>query len=423
MNANNCYKVDLLLNKVSKDGSIIGKIDDFQESIMQHEKLELNLLKKSPLKSPCTREVTVHDRYRDVDSNFLMFGSNNYISAAFNSEAVEKSLLVTREYGIGSGGVPLLSGTTIFQCELERIIAETKGFDDAIIFSSGFTANIGVLLGLMRPNNLIIHDKLNHASLIDGTIMSGAKMLRYKHNDPQSLEKLLSENDQLYPNGILVVTDGVFSMDGDIANIPAILEVVKKYNALLLIDDAHSTGVIGHKGAGTLSHFGIKDHSNIIVTGTLSKAIGCVGGFITAEQKIIDYLRIFARSNMYSTSLPPSVCASAIEVFEYMKKTDVVEQLKKNSDYLREELTLRGINTLKSETAIIPIVVGDEYKLTMMSKDFWDKGIIANYIFPPVVSPKLSRIRISLMSSHTKEDIDYLVDNIYNILKKHSIIN
>lgn len=415
------YKIDLQLNKISADGSIMGKINDFQESIKQHEELKLNLLKKSPLKSPCTRKVTIFDRHEGVDKDFLMFGSNNYISASFLKEAIEKSAFVTEQYGIGSGGVPLLSGTTIFQCELEKIIAETKGFDDAIIFSSGFTANVGALLGLMRPNNLIIHDKLNHASLIDGSIMSGAKMLRYKHNDPHSLEKILSENYQLYPNGILVVTDGVFSMDGDIANIPEILKIVRKYNALLLIDDAHSTGVIGEKGAGTLSHFGINDHTNIIVTGTLSKAIGSVGGFITAEQKIIDYLRIFARSNMYSTSLPPSVCASAIEVFKYIKNSDVVEQLSKNSEYLRQELKSQGIDTLKSETAIIPVIVGDEHKLTMMSKDFWDKGIIANYIFPPVVSPKLSRIRISLMSSHTKDDLDYLVKSITEILQKYSI--
>lgn len=421
---NNLFKIDLQKNKISRDGTIMGKIEDFQESIMKrHENLELNLLKKSPLKSSCTREVIIHDRHKNIDKKLLMFGSNNYISAAFQQEAIQKAISVTEEYGIGSGGVPLLSGTTIFQCELERVISETKGFDDAIIFSSGFTANIGVLLGLMRPNNLIIHDKLNHASLIDGTIMAGTKMLRYKHNDPQSLEKLLAENHHIYPDGILVVTDGVFSMDGDIANIPEILKVVKKYNALLLIDDAHATGVIGEKGAGTLSHFNIKDHSNIIVTGTLSKAIGCVGGFITAEQKIIDYLRIFARSNMYSTSLPPSVCASAIEIFKYMKSSDAVEQLKDNSIYLRNKLAQKGIDTLNSETAIIPIVIGDEYKLTMMSKDFLEKGIVVNYIFPPVVSPKLSRIRISLMSSHTQKDLDYLVNSISEVLTKYEITN
>ena len=281
---------------------------------------------------------------------------------------------------------------------------------------------MGTIIGLVRQNNLVIHDKLNHASLIDGTIMSGAQILRYKHNDVENLEHILKNNHSSYPKGILVITDGVFSMDGDIANIPKILDVVRKYDGLLLIDDAHATGVIGKNGAGTLSHFNIKDHSNIIVTGTLSKAIGTVGGFITAEQKIIDYLRIFARSNMYSTALPPSVCASAIEVFKYMENSDVVDKLRHNSNYLREKLSHIGVDFLNSETAIIPILVGDEYKLTMMSKDFLSKGIIVNYIFPPVVSPKQSRIRISLMASHTKQDLDYLVATVKSIFKEYSII-
>ena len=291
------------------------KIDDFQATVFaEHERLGLNLLKKSPMTSCCDREISMLERHTGKERTFLMFGSNCYIGATIEQKATDKAIEVTKEYGIGSGGVPLLSGTTIFQNLLENEIAKTKGFDDAIVFSSGFTANIGTLLGLMQPNNLIVHDKLNHASLIDGTIMSGAKMVRYKHNDPNDLEKVLKENLDSYPKGgILVVTDGVFSMDGDIANIPEILRVTRKYGALLLIDDAHSTGQIGECGAGTLSHFKIKENSDIIVTGTLSKAIGTVGGFVTASQKIIDYLRLYARSNMYSTSLTPSVCSAAVE--------------------------------------------------------------------------------------------------------------
>jgi glycine C-acetyltransferase len=352
----------------------------------------------------------------------FMFGSNNYLGATALAKAKQKSIEVTQKFGIGSGGVPLLSGTTIYQNRLENLIAKMKGMDDAILFSSGFTANVGVLVGLMRPNNLIIHDKLNHASLVDGTIMSGAKMLRYRHSDIQSLEKLLKENHVKYPNGILVITDGGFSMDGDIANLPAIIKVVQKYDALLLIDDAHATGVIGKKGAGTLSYYNITNKDNIIVTGTLSKAIGSVGGFITGEQKIIDYLRIFARSNMYSTALPPGVCASAIEVINYINKSNVVDALKEKSEYLRNSLSSVGFNILNTKTAIIPIIVGDEIKLTQMSKDFYEKDIFMNYIFPPVVSSKLSRIRISVMATHTKDDLDYLINSIIEIGKQYSII-
>lgn len=415
------YKIDLQLNKKSGNGSILGKVHDFQEQLKEHERRELNILKKSPLSSACDRVVKICNRYSDKDTNAIMFGSNNYLGAVLNEEAIHRSLNVTSEYGIGAGGVPLLTGTNIFQNELEATIAHTKGFDDAILFSSGFTANVGILVGLIRSNHLIVHDRLNHASLIDGSLMSGAKMLRYKHNDPDSLEKILHENQNLYPEGILVVTDGVFSMDGDIANLPAIFDIVNRYNALLLIDDAHATGVIGEKGNGSLSHFNIKGRKNIIVTGTLSKAIGTVGGFITANQELIDYLRIFARSNMYSTALPPSVCASSVEVFKYMKRSYVVERLQVNSEYMRSALKLRNYNILNSETAVIPIIVKDEYKLTNISKYFMDNGIIANYIFPPVVSPNLSRIRLSMMATHTQSDMDYFLSVLDKAEEKFQI--
>lgn len=188
-----------------------------------------------------------------------MFGSNSYLGATIFPEAIKSATAATQEMGIGSGGVPLLTGTSILQNQLEKTIANFTGFDDTILFSSGYTANLGVISGLIRSNNLVIHDKLNHASLLDGTLLSGAKMLRYRHNDMKDLERLIQENINQYPNGILVVTDGVFSMDGDIANIPEILKICNKYNILLLIDDAHATGVIGKKGAGTLSHYGITD--------------------------------------------------------------------------------------------------------------------------------------------------------------------
>jgi 8-amino-7-oxononanoate synthase len=417
----NDYTVNLYENKNSRDGSIMGKIIDFQSHIRTHELLKLNLYRKSPLVSACDREVKIHERHSGEEVKMLMFGSNNYLGAVTCDNAVKIAAGVINEFGIGSGGVPLLSGTTVFQSELEKKISGTKGFDDAIIFSSGFTANLGAIIGLLRPNNLIVHDKLNHASLLDATVMSGAKMLRYKHNDPVSLENILKENYLSYPDGILVATDGVFSMDGDIAKLPEILEVVQKYKALLLIDDAHATGVIGHKGEGSLSHFNIKEKENIIVTGTLSKAVGTVGGFITASQPVIDYLRIYARSNMYSTSLPPSVCASAIEVFNYMKNSSAVEQLSRNSYYLRQQLRERGFNILNSETAIIPVIVGDEKKLTHMSYDLAEKGIIVNYVFPPVVHPKMSRLRISSMATHTKDDMDCLIKMLEEVDEKYKI--
>lgn len=415
------YTIDLTGNKVSKDASIMGKVLDFKEQVLLHEQSELNVYKKHPQLTACDRSVCVHNRHTGKKEMAAMFGSNSYLGATIFPEAINNALIATKEFGIGSGGVPLLTGTSIYQEKLEQVIAKFSGFDDTIVFSSGYAANLGVISGLMRPNHLIIHDKLNHASLLDGTVLSGAKMARYKHGNMVELEKLLEKNTDKYPNGILVVTDGVFSMDGDIANLPIMLEIVNKYNAILLIDEAHATGVIGKQGAGTLSHYGITERKNIILTGTLSKAIGTVGGYITASQDIIDYLRIYARSNMFSTSLPPSVCAAAIEVFSVIQKTDIVEKLKINSKYLKASLINEGFNTLNTETPIIPVVVGSQAILTQMAKDAFDEGFIINPIFPPAVPANLTRFRISVMASHTQADMDGLVKLLIKLFEKYGI--
>lgn len=415
------YTINLTGNKLSRDGSILGKVQDFKYEMSEHEKAELNNYKKHPHVSACDRVSIVHNRYTNQDVETIMFGSNSYLGATVFHEAIDKAIEVTRNFGIGSGGVPLLTGTSIYQDELEKIIAQTTGFDDAILFSSGYTANLGIISGLLRPNHLIIHDKLDHASLLDATILSGAKMLRFKHNDMGHLEKILHENAEKYANGMMVATDGVFSMDGDIANIPAIINLCEKYNAILLIDEAHATGVIGDKGAGTLSHYGITKRNNIIVTGTLSKAIGTVGGYITASQEIIDYLRIYARSNMFSTSLPPSVCASAIEVFKKMRTSDVVEKLRQNTSYIQTAFRNAGFNIMNTQTPIIPLVVGDATILTYMVKDAFDQGYFVNAIFPPAVPANLTRFRISVMASHTKEDMDGLVELMKKLFVKYGL--
>lgn len=415
------YTINLTRNRKSKDGTILGKVYDFQKEITLHEADHLNLYRKNPLLTVCDREVLYFDRHTQQEQKLLMFGSNSYLNATNLPNAKEAAIRAIAEMGIGSGGVPLLTGTTLYQEELEKLIAAHTGFEDSILFSSGYTANLGVLTGLMRPENLIIHDKLNHASLIDGTIMSGAKMLRYRHNDIANLDKIMQDNHAAYNRKTLVVTDGVFSMDGDIADIPEILKVVRKYNALLLIDEAHATGMIGEQGKGTLSHWGIKDRKHIIVTGTLSKAIGTVGGYITASQEIIDYLRIYARSNMFSTSLPPTVCASAIKVIHTMQNTDIVRRLKENALYLRNRLKSEGFNILNTETAIVPLIVGNPTAVTQMAKDFIQAGILINGIFPPAVLAHLTRFRISVMASHTQADMDFLIATTIKIFDKYGL--
>lgn len=415
------YKVDLNVNRQSQDHSIMGKVHDYHELVAKHEALELNLLLKSPIVSASAKEVIMRERHTGENIKSLMFGSNNYLGVITNPEVINKTIDAIKEYGVGSGGVPILSGTSYYHEELEKTLSTLTGFEDTMLFSSGFTANLGVILGLIRPQNLIIQDRLNHASLLDGALMSGARMMRYKHNDPSSLEKILAENYEQYKGGILVVTDGVFSMDGDIANIPALLEICERYGAILLIDEAHATGVIGEKGSGTLSYHNITKRDNIIVTGTLSKALGTIGGYISASKDIIDYLRIYARSNLYSTSLPPSVCASAIEAIHYMQTTNVVETLQSNADYMRTRLRENGYNIMNTTTAVIPIIIGDEYKLTMMSRDLLENGIFISCIFPPAVPPKTARLRINMSALLTKEDMDYFVDTINTIFDRYEL--
>lgn len=415
------YTISLTANRKSKDGSIMGKISDFREEMIKHEISSYNIYKKNPFITACDRQVKYFDRHELKEKVAIMFGSNSYLGLCNSPYVINKSIECIKRLGVGSGGVPLLTGTTIVQNELENSISKLTGFEDSILFTSGYCANLGMVSGLLGPENLIVHDKLNHASLIDGTVLSGAKMLRFKHNDLNHLERILKENITKYPGGILVVTDGVFSMDGDIANIPAILDIVRKYECLLAIDEAHATGVIGKNGDGTLSHFNIGYSKNIILTGCLSKALGVVGGYISASQEIIDYLRVYSRSNMFSTSLPPGDCASVLASLELMGSTDIVKRLVYNSNYLREKLKNNGFNTLNSKTAIIPVIIGDDLKASLISKEALESGIIVNPIFTPAVPSNLSRLRISVMASHTKEDMDLLVSILIDLFNKYGI--
>lgn len=237
----------------------------------------------------------------------------------------------------------------------------------------------------------------------------------------KDLENVLSEYAEEYAGRLIVVTDGVFSMDGDIAKIPEILALVRKYNALLLIDDAHAIGVIGRHRAGTLSHYGITERDNIIVTGTLSKALGTLGGYVSASKEIIDYLRIYARSNMFSTSLPQGICAAASEVLDVIEETDVTDRLQANAEYLNRSLIAAGYNTLSTQTPIIPVVVGDPGLLTQMVQDAFDEGYIVSGIYPPAVPPRLTRFRISVMASHTHDDMDALVNLLIKLYDKYEL--
>lgn len=417
----NNFFINSSKNRKSENNSILDKVERFQEELQLHEKHGLNSYKKHPYIVGASKKNTkFHNRFSNEEKSVIMFGSNSYLGVAEIEDVTEEAIRVLREFGIGSGSSYPLTGHTIYHESLEKKISELYDCEDAVIFSSGYGTNLGLISALARTNNLVIHDRLNHASLIDGTILSGASMKRFKHNDMNSLVEILEETRNEYKDRTIIVSEGVFSMDGDIANLPELIAISKQYNTLLILDEAHGLGVIGERGRGSFSYHNILEHDNVIISGTLSKSIGAVGGFVTGKKEIIDYIRIYARSTCYSTTLPPNICAAAVKVLEIMESTDVVEKLKNNYRYAISEFRKNGFNIMNTETAVIPVII-DCAVLSELSNDLEEYGIVANPVFPDAVPPNKTRLRISIMASHTKEDIDYLISVMIKLFDKYGL--
>jgi glycine C-acetyltransferase len=401
--------------------SLLGKVHEMSQALKLADEAGLNTLRR-PLTTCSANRIKIQDRITHREKEMVMFGSNNYLGLTTHPRVKQAAYNAIEEYGAGSGGVPLLSGTHKLQDELEKKLAELKGCEDAMLFTSGYLANLGCIAGLMRDGDLVINDRLNHASIIDGCRLSGAKIVTFKHNSLKGLKRKLSKTSPKYKGRTMIALDGVYSMEGDIAPLDECIPIAKEYGALLLIDDAHATGVIGEQGMGTKSHFNITEGVDIVV-GTLSKAVGTVGGFAAASKEIIDYLRIYARSNMFSTALPPAVCAAAYEAVLIMEEEpDLIENLWKNIGYVKSNLLELGFNTGQSESAIIPVLVEDVYNLMVMQREFHDRGVFVNAIGAPVVPANQSRFRISVMATHTKEDMDFLLNVMERVGKKYKVI-
>jgi glycine C-acetyltransferase len=305
--------------------------------------------------------------------------------------------------------VPLLAGTLALHRRLEERLARFKGCEAAVVFATGYSSNVGCVSALARPGDLVVNDILNHASIIDGCRLSGATVKAFPHNDTKALDGLLSRASGEY-HGKLVVVDGVFSMDGDIAPLPALIEVCRKHGARLMIDEAHATGVIGAQGRGTPEHHGVEGKVDI-VAGTLSKGLGGVGGFVASTAEVVEYVRFYARSYMFSTALPPTVAASVLAALEVIATEPGLRQrLWDNIRYMRERLTAAGFDLGNSQTAIFPLILGDDVKVKEMGRILHELGIYVNPVFYPAVSRKLSRVRLSIMATHTREDLDQTVE-------------
>ena len=352
----------------------------------------------------------------------INLASNNYLGFANREELKKACIEATETYGVGAGAVRTINGSLKIHQQLEEKIAEFKGTEAAIAFQSGFNCNMGAISAVMTKEDAILSDELNHASIIDGCRLSGAKIIRIKHQDMKDLEKKAKEaiESKKYKK-IMYITDGVFSMDGDIARLPEIIPIVEKYGLITYVDDAHGSGVTG-KGAGTVKHFGLSDKIDMQM-GTLSKAIGVVGGYVAGSKTLIDWLKARSRPFLFSTSLTPGVAAAALASITLMQEhPELVEKVWENANYFKEELKKVGYNIGMSETPITPVILGDEKVTQTFSKKLIEHGIYAKPIVYPTVPLGTGRIRNMPTAEHTREMLDEAVAVYQKIGKEMEII-
>lgn len=350
----------------------------------------------------------------------LMFGSNSYMGLTNHPKVKEAAIEATKKYGTGLAGSPFLNGTLDIHKELEQKLAAFVGKEDAMLYSSGFEVNLGVVSTLTGRNDSIILDEQDHASIIEGRRLSFSKALKYKHNDMASLEEQLKKCS---PEEIkLIVTDGVFSMEGDVANLPEIVRLAKQYNASVMVDEAHGIGVFGRQGRGTCDHFGVTDDVDLIM-GTFSKSFASLGGFIACDKTITNFLRHHSRSYIFTASITPASTAAASAALDIMmSEPERMENLWDITHYALDGFRNMGCEIGNTSTPIIPLYIRDNNLTFMITKELSDAGIFVNPVVSPAVAPHDTLIRFSLMATHTKEQVTIALETIQKIFKKYNLI-
>jgi 8-amino-7-oxononanoate synthase len=407
------------MNLSDQVGTAIRKVNLLHEKVAKFTRpQELKDIGLYPyfrvIESDQDTEVTVNGK------KVLMFGSNSYLGLT-NHPAIKKaSIDAINKYGCGCAGSRFLNGTLDIHLELERKLAEFVGKEAALVFSTGFSVNMGVIPALLGRHDYLILDELDHASIIEGSRLCFGKTLKYRHNNMESLEKILQSCE---PDKIkLIVTEGIFSMDGDFSDLPGITHLAQKYNASVMVDEAHSLGVIGVGGRGAVSHFKLHDKTDLIM-GTFSKSLASIGGFIAADKATINYLQHNARPVIFSASISPAATASVIAALDVIKREpERIENLWNNTRFALSEFKRLGFDTGVSCTPIIPIYVRDDEKTFMLTKMLLDEGVFINSVTSPAVSKEDTLIRFSLMATHTKEQIEKAIEKIYSVSKKLNII-
>jgi 8-amino-7-oxononanoate synthase len=346
-------------------------------------------------------------RLKERSETLINFCSNDYLGLASHPKLIESMQLATKKYGIGSGASHLVIGYHEEHEKLEEELASFLGLEKAILFGSGYSANIGVLTALLEKKDAVFEDKLNHASLLDGGLYSGANFQRYLHNDISSLNKKLSASEA---NNKLVVSDAVFSMDGDCANIKALMESCQQHDAWLMLDDAHGFGVHGKEGRGTVSEQGLKQTKINIYMATFGKALGCGGAFVAGDKDLIEYLVQFCRHSIYTTAMPPAMAATVREALRVMREENSRrEHLQKLISTFKKEVCDMGLPLLESSTAIQPFVLGSAESALQWSEQLKEQGILVSAIRPPTVPPGTARLRITFSANHSEQDLERLL--------------
>ena len=350
----------------------------------------------------------------------IMLGSNAYTGLTGDERVIEAGVEAMRQYGSGCAGSRFLNGTLDLHVKLEKELSTFLGKDDALVFSTGFTVNSGVIPALLGPHDYVICDDRDHASIVDGRRLSMAKQLRFKHNDMADLEKKLQK---CAPESVkLIVVDGVFSMEGDLCNLPAIIELKKKYGAVVMVDEAHGIGVFGRNGRGVCDHFGLTDEVDLIM-GTFSKSLASIGGFIAADKTIIDYLRHTARTYIFSASNTPAATASALKALHILQEEpERIESLWEVTNYALKRFREEGFEIGETESPIIPLYVRDQEKTFAATAMAFEAGVFINPVVPPACHPTDTLVRIALMSNHTHEQVDRAVEMLTKVFRELDII-
>jgi glycine C-acetyltransferase len=351
----------------------------------------------------------------------INLASNNYLGLTTHPKLREAALAAVRKYGVGSGAVRTISGTMRLHMDLEERIAAFKHVEACVVFQSGFAANAGTVAAILTPEDHIVSDELNHASIIDGCRLSRAKIHVFPHKDVAAAERLLAELDDA-PGRKLLISDGVFSMDGDIGPLPGLLEAAERHGAVMMVDDAHASGVLGRNGRGTIDHFGLHGRVHVQV-GTLSKAIGVLGGYVCGSRDLIEFLYHRARPFLFSTSHPPAVAAACLAAFDVLEQEpERIDALWENTRYFKKGLTAAGFNTGISETPITPVIVGEAKLAHELSRELFREGVLATGIGFPTVAKGKARVRTIVTSTHTRAELDRALEAFEQVGKRLGIL-